>query len=380
MGDRIVYCLLPSGTSTDALAQVRAQFADLVGVEVLVERRVGDRRAPRRAPRSREEERRSGADRRRPIVPRHVDPRGGLPPGTGFVQRLVPSEPASELLELDAVIAALRAGRAAAAPELYWRTYERLHSRLVVVLGDDELAHGLVPAAFGGVLDVIEDGDLADEGFEDLLYLAVDVVAEEHLPPAPETTGEAEIAAEGLSLALEGVDDDRVTVVERDSRWFARALAERHRLLRRCRDDFVAVEHIGSTAVPAIAGRSIVDILVGVASLPVPAGLLETLLDHGFEPLGEAGTPGRAYFRRRGPLQDVDLHVVEHGGRLWQDALSFREYLRRHPAEARRWSNAKKDAARGGAVPYALYTEARAAVLAEILERHAASLGTSVPG
>ena len=368
MAARTVYCVVPHGTPAGVRARAQAELPG--GIEVIEERRLRERRRARTVPRSREEDRRTGADRRRPTVPRDMPLPWYLPEGSCFVQRLVQVEASSELLELEDVVARVRRLDAAAATELYWRTYDRLHSRLLVLLADDELADALVRVAFGRVLDFIEDGEHAEDGFDELLYLAVDDVARAHVPalPEPPAAGEDDEEDHRPTLALEGVEE-RVTVVDRDSRWYSRALAERHRLLRACREDFVAVEHVGSTAVPAIAGRPVVDLIVGVRALPPGERLRAALLDGGYEELGDAGTPGRGYYRRRGPQRDVDVHVVEHGGRLWRDAIAFREFLRRNPGEARRWGNVKKEAARGGTVPFDLYCEARRQGLAELLER-----------
>src|SRR3712207_4113696 len=106
--------------------------------------------------------------------------------------------------------------------------------------------------------------------------------------------------AEPPSLAITDVTlDEPVHIKDRDPRWFERGMAERDKILRLAGGHIVAVEHIGSTGVPAIAARPIVDMLVGVERMQEPAELRAVLLQMGYERCGNAGTAGRASYRRR---------------------------------------------------------------------------------
>ena len=60
------------------------------------------------------------------------------------------------------------------------------------------------------------------------------------------------------------------------------------------------LQHIGSTAVPGLAAKPIVDLMLGVNEFPPPEPLVQSIVNLGYEALGEAGVPGRQYFRRRG--------------------------------------------------------------------------------
>src|SRR5437016_5573078 len=63
----------------------------------------------------------------------------------------------------------------------------------------------------------------------------------------------------------------------------------------------VVFEHIGSTAVPGMAAKPIVDMLAGLPTLALSAGQLSESQQHGYDFLGEAGVPGRLYLRKRTP-------------------------------------------------------------------------------
>lgn len=108
----------------------------------------------------------------------------------------------------------------------------------------------------------------------------------------------------------------------------------------------IEVEHIGSTAVPGLAAKPTIDIAVGVATLDdVDDAKIAVMQDLGYVFRGEAGVPGRLYFRK-GETYPREFHVsiVEWGGSLWHDYLLLREYLRAHPEEGAAYVDAKRAA------------------------------------
>jgi GrpB-like predicted nucleotidyltransferase (UPF0157 family) len=95
--------------------------------------------------------------------------------------------------------------------------------------------------------------------------------------------------------------------------------------------DEVVVEHIGSTAVPGMTAKPIVDILLGTSSLTAVEERVEALegLGYRYMPDSEDVLPQRRYFVKpnHGPAL-FHLHAVEHGGVFWRDHLAFRDALR----------------------------------------------------
>ncbi|MFD0008557.1 GrpB family protein [Streptomyces sp. NPDC127178] len=126
----------------------------------------------------------------------------------------------------------------------------------------------------------------------------------------------------------------------------------------------VEVAHIGSTAVPGLEVKPVIDVQVGC-----PTGRTEGAVARiqrlGFEWLGEAGVPGRQYLRRRSGLP-ANVHVVGRQGRLWADNLLFRDYLITHPDAVARYAAAKREAARRAPTLLA-YSDLKAQVVAEIM-------------
>ena len=95
------------------------------------------------------------------------------------------------------------------------------------------------------------------------------------------------------------------------------------------------VEHVGSTAVPGLAAKDVIDIMVGLPADTPLDGCVAPLQAIGWEygPEHEAAMPDRRFFRKRLPNypQPANLHVVHRGSDFWTEKLLFRDYLRAHP-------------------------------------------------
>jgi len=130
------------------------------------------------------------------------------------------------------------------------------------------------------------------------------------------------------------VIDEPITVVPHEPAWLDCYASERDFLLLMLGQRALAIEHIDSTAVPGIPARPVIDILVGVESLGDPRQPPCDLSLRGYSFLGDCGMPGRLIYRKRHDGL-FDLHVVEHGGDVWNKSIRLREFLHRHPDEAR---------------------------------------------
>lgn len=375
----VILCLIPPELEPVLLKPLRRHFARDPRVRVIVDRRVENRRdraGDDAEPAAGRLERRGHIDRRRPVLVRRLP---AFPArlrkhrdAVRFVQRLVPVSASLEAASDEEIVARVRAGDPEAPTELYWRCFERMHSRLSVLLGSPARADAAVGSAFGRILDAVEADDGAHAGFEELFYAALDAAG-----PGGATDDDLACSVDvpqAPSLAItDPLLDEPVSVVERDPRWSRRAHGERDAVMRLAGADIVALRHVGGTAIPAMAGRPVIDLLVAVEEL-VPERLHSVLADRGYEDCGDAGTPGRAYYRRRGAAH-FDVHVVEHGSDLWTQTIAFCEHLRENRAHAHRWAAARRQAAREGGWSLLRYAELRSPALGEIL----ASAETSSP-
>jgi GrpB-like predicted nucleotidyltransferase (UPF0157 family) len=160
--------------------------------------------------------------------------------------------------------------------------------------------------------------------------------------------------------------DEPIHIVECDPRWPAMFTMERERLCRRLGLSEADIQHIGSTEVPGLVAKPIIDLMLGLNVYPPPAALTLEIERLGYESLGEAGVPERLHFRRRVP-QAFNLHVVRRADKLWVSNLALRDYLRTHPSAQRRYAETKRQALASGQNTLLSYSEAKARVINEIL-------------
>ncbi|MDO9489490.1 MAG: GrpB family protein [Sphingomonadaceae bacterium] len=136
-------------------------------------------------------------------------------------------------------------------------------------------------------------------------------------------------------------------IVPYDPRWQDRFSAAADELRAALGSNLTAVEHIGSTAVPAVCAKPIIDLLAIVASLTALDDSNTDLTALGYEALGENGIEGRRYFRRTDALgtRCHHLHIFAVGAPEIGRHLAFRDYLRAHPRIAARYSELKNSLA-----------------------------------
>lgn len=126
------------------------------------------------------------------------------------------------------------------------------------------------------------------------------------------------------------------------------------------------IEHIGSTSVPALPAKDVVDLLIGVDLAEVPT-VVTGLTDAGFDL--EGSLPHHAWFGF--PSRDdrrYVIHVVEFGSRAWQRRIDFRDLLRRDP-EARATYLAVKLSSAEASANWDEYTQSKSDVVAGLLDR-----------
>ena len=87
------------------------------------------------------------------------------------------------------------------------------------------------------------------------------------------------------------------------------------------------LEHVGSTAVPGLVAKPVLDILAGYRDRALRPRCIAALSAAGYEHRGEQGIPGREFFRRGQP-RAYHVHLAMLGGDFWHDHLAFRDLLR----------------------------------------------------
>src|SRR5262249_30788352 len=118
--------------------------------------------------------------------------------------------------------------------------------------------------------------------------------------------------------------------VDYDPRWSALYAEERARILAVLGDTVVAsIEHIGSTSVPGLSAKPIIDLLLTVPQFGPADPYIEPLRSVGYTFFASLGTSDRHMFARGRP-HTHHLHIVQHHSEEHRRPLAFRNYLRSH--------------------------------------------------
>ena len=155
-------------------------------------------------------------------------------------------------------------------------------------------------------------------------------------------------------------EEEAVRLVESDPSWLAKFEEER-KLLASALEPWLdgAVEHVGSTAVPGMAAKPIVDMMAAVSSLEDACAAIPVL-----EALGYCYAPDRPrrhWFCKPSPARrEFHLILLERSDPEWERRIAFRNLLRSDPARARAYLELKREAARQHANDREAYTDAKA--------------------
>ena len=134
----------------------------------------------------------------------------------------------------------------------------------------------------------------------------------------------------------------RVQVVVYDPNWITKFREEAKLILTILGDELLEMHHIGSTAIPGIFAKPVIDILPVVRSIENVNGYNPQFVEVGYEPRGEYGLPGRRYFSKdEGEEGKYHIHMYQIGNPEIERHLAFRDYMMSHPKEALAYSNLK---------------------------------------
>src|SRR5579871_115175 len=153
-----------------------------------------------------------------------------------------------------------------------------------------------------------------------------------------------EIANASLLAAIH----EKVELRAYDVGWPSRFESERGRLLGLFPTRFIGIEHFGSTAVPGMAAKPIIDILGGVESMRAADELLGPLCQSGYDTSREFNATlkdKRWLMLHENGRRTHHLHLVLYGQTIWRECLAFRDRLRADPALAARYLALKHELA-----------------------------------
>lgn len=142
-------------------------------------------------------------------------------------------------------------------------------------------------------------------------------------------------------------DKIEVILVGFDPNWAIKFKEEKKAIVERLEESIVSIDHIGSTAIPNIVAKPVIDILIGIKSLDQSEKISSTMKELGYEYVEqiESHFPERRLFFKpptsKGKRQ-FNVHIWEHQSTGWKEMLLFRDYLLSHPESAKEYEFVKK--------------------------------------
>ncbi|MFD1505031.1 GrpB family protein [Georgenia yuyongxinii] len=170
-----------------------------------------------------------------------------------------------------------------------------------------------------------------------------------------------------------GVEKRELFLAAYDPAWASKYAVHEARVRAAVGSAAVAVEHIGSTSVPGLAAKPIIDILVTVADITAEEDYLEPLLASGYEM--RVREPGHRMVRTE--QRDVHVHILELEDPAAGDYLLLRDHLRIDQADRELYEATKRDLTRRDWPDMNAYADAKTAVIDEIKGRARSRLARS---
>lgn len=162
-----------------------------------------------------------------------------------------------------------------------------------------------------------------------------------------------------------GVEHRDLFLVDPDPAWPGEFAGHEARIRAALGDTAIAVEHIGSTSVPGLAAKPIIDILVTVPDITADEDYMDPLVAAGY--VKRVREPGHRLART--PERDVHIHILEVGVPAADDYLLLRDHLRVDEDDRRLYETTKRDLMTQQWSHMDAYADAKTAVITEIKDR-----------
>lgn len=166
---------------------------------------------------------------------------------------------------------------------------------------------------------------------------------------------------------------DSIHIVEYDPTWPAKFELEKERLMAALSAfEILGIEHFGSTAIPNLSAKPIIDILIAVPSIMKARETLPPVMDAlGYDFWSDNPKRDRLFFVKGMPPRGIGrthhVHICEKSGEMWH-RLKFRDYLRENSDAAREYESLKTQLAKQHADDREAYTDAKAEFVSRIMQ------------
>ena len=138
----------------------------------------------------------------------------------------------------------------------------------------------------------------------------------------------------------------RVEIVESNPKWPDEFNFEKLKLKEVLGELALEIHHIGSTSIPGLAAKPIIDIIIEISSLSALDQQTSVMNSLGYEAKGEYGIDGRRYFIKGGSDRSHQIHAFKTGDSNIYRHIAFRDYLQSHPEVMQEYAILKRKLAK----------------------------------
>jgi len=167
--------------------------------------------------------------------------------------------------------------------------------------------------------------------------------------------------------------DERVILAKYNPQWPIIYLQESKLLQKILTREIISIDHVGSTAIPGLSAKPIIDILIGIESLDNSATIINSLKKIGYEKLKTAEQifPERLFFKKidKQTTQQFNLHITKHMSDFWNQLILFRNHLRKHPETTKEYELIKQHMARRFPNNLVAYSIGKEGFIVAVVER-----------
>ncbi len=171
-----------------------------------------------------------------------------------------------------------------------------------------------------------------------------------------------------ISIFIGGLEKVDIVIVDYDPEWPIRFEQERRTIVGALADRAIVVDHIGSTSVPGLASKPIIDICLTVADSADEGAYLEDLVEAGYQ-LRVREPAFHEHRMVRSQAHDVHIHVFTLGSSEIDRYLLFRDWLRGHPDDRALYARTKRDLSAQDWPSMQAYADAKTGVVEAIIQR-----------
>ena len=164
-----------------------------------------------------------------------------------------------------------------------------------------------------------------------------------------------------------GLERGVVRLATYDPEWPRLFEQEKARLQAALGGQVLDIQHIGSTSIPGLTAKPILDIAIAVENFEAAFACVPLIEKLGYEFMGEHGILRRHYFVKRDPRSTHHIHMLELTNAEYQAHLLFRDYLRLHPEAITQYQTLKQRLAEQHPNDREAYTDGKAEFIGQIL-------------